>query len=97
MAKVKKRNPVTQRKLSQIDPNDLLALAAERVDLPEVPMVLDYQDDVDTLCIHFEGNVSPTLVDDDFENGVIGIYKGKELVGIEILDISGQLEHSNPK
>lgn len=97
MAKVKKRNPVTQRKLSQLDPDDLLALAAKRVDLPEVPMVFDYQDDVDTLCIHFEGNVSPILVDDDFENGVIGIYKGKELIGIEILDISGQLEHANPK
>ena len=76
---------------------ELLALAAERVELPDVPMVLDYQDDVDTLCIRFQGPVSSTLIEDDEENGVIGIYQGRKLVGIEILDITGQLEFADPR
>ncbi len=82
----------------EIESDGLIALAAERVELPDVPMRLDYQDDVDTLCIRFEGNVSSSLLSemDESENGVIGIYEGKKLVGLEILDITGQLEHANP-
>lgn len=99
MAKVKKKNSGARRKPVRRDSNALLALAAERVNLPDVPMRLDYQDDVDTLCILFEAKVSPTLVgeDDELENGVIGIYKGTRLVGLEILDITGQLKYANPK
>ena len=95
---MKKRNSVAGRRVTALDTNALLALAAERFNLPDVPMRLDYQDDVDTLCIHFEGKVNSTLVDDEdeLENGVIGIYNGKKLVGIEILDITGQLKNAHP-
>ena len=82
---------------SRLTCEELLALAAERVELPDVPMVLDYQDDVDTLCIRFQGPVSSTLIEDDDESGVIGIYQGRKLVGIEILDITGQLEFADPR
>ena len=98
MAKIKKKNPVAHRRAAPLDINILLTLAAERIELPDVPMRLDYQDDVDTLVIHFGARVSPNLVsnDDEIENGVIGIYDGRKLVGLEILDISGQLKHVNP-
>ncbi len=98
MAKVKRKNPVTQKRVGKVDMSHLLARVTERVSLPNVPMRFDYQDDVDTLHIRFEGNVSPSLVreDDELENGIIGIYEGKKLVGLEILDISGQLEYVNP-
>jgi len=46
-------------------------------------MRYEYQDDVDTLVILFE-------------EGVVGIYEGKKLVGVEILDITGGLAHANP-
>jgi len=95
---VKRRNPAAKSMAEEIESDGLIALAAERVELPDVPMRLDYQDDVDTLCIRFEGNVSSSLLSetDESENGVIGIYEGKKLVGLEILDITGQLEHANP-
>lgn len=96
MAKVKRKNPLLQ---SKPDLKALSALAAKRIDLPAVPMTFDYQDDVDTLCIHFQQPVSPALVneDDEQEKGIIGIYDGKKLVGVEILDISGQLEYADPR
>jgi hypothetical protein len=77
----------------------LFDLASERIALPDgVTMRFDYQDDVDTLCIRFKGDVSSSLVSktDETESGVIGIYEGKKLVGLEILDITGQLEYANP-
>ncbi len=98
MAKVKRKNPVAQRRVNAPDMSDILARVRERIALPNVPMRLDYQDDVDTLCIRFEGNVSSSLVseDDELENGVIGIYEGRKLVGLEVLDITGQLDHAHP-
>ncbi len=99
MAKVKTKNPVAQKRVNKMDVADLYERASERIALPDdVTMRFDYQDDVDTLCIRFEGNVSSSLVSetDELENGVIGIYEGKKLVGLEILDFSGQLEYANP-
>jgi hypothetical protein len=98
MAKVKRRNAATQERSDKTDMSDILARVSERIALPRVPMRFDYQDDVDTLCIHFEGTVSPSLVseEDEIENGVIGIYDGRKLVGLEILDITGQLAHAHP-
>ena len=98
MAKIKNKNPVARRRAAMLNTDALLALVAERIELPDVPMRLDYQDDVDTLIIHFGALVSPNLVsdDDEIENGVIGIYNGRKLVGLEILDISGQLKYANP-
>lgn len=78
--------------------SDILARVSQRIELPHVPMRVDYQDDVDTLCIRFESSVSSSLLSEDNElgNGVIGIYKGSKLVGLEILNVSGQLEYVNP-
>lgn len=92
MAKVKRNNPVAQRRISAPDMSNILARVSGRIALPHVPMRFDYQDDVDMLCIRFEEDVSSSLVsaDDELENGVIGIYEGKKLVGLEILDISGR-------
>ncbi len=95
MAKVKKKNPVASS--STPTTKKLLALAAERVELPDAQMKLDYQDDVDTLCILFQSPVSSSLIEENDENGVIGIYQGQKLIGIEILDITGQLEFADPR
>ena len=59
----------------------------------------DYRDDAGTLVILFEEEVRPSLVRgplNDFEEGVVGIYKGRKLVGVEILDINGGLAQANP-
>jgi len=103
MAKLKTKNGATpQVKIPMmpkgVEHSDILARVSERIALPRVPMRFDYQADVDTLCIHFEGAVSRSLVseDDELENGVIGIYDGRKLVGLEILDITGQLAHAHP-
>ena len=75
---------------------EIIARAHERVELPDVAMDYDYQDDVGMLSILFAEAVSPSRVATDDEKGVIGIYKGKKLVGVEILDITGGLAHANP-
>ena len=78
---------------------DLLGLARGRVVLPDVDIELDYQDDVDTLIIRFKNPVSEELLEClDDEAGVLPIYNPAltELVGIEILDICGQLQYADP-
>jgi Protein of unknown function (DUF2283) len=77
---------------NQQDNAELLALARKRVRLPDVPMELDYQDDVDTLCIRFTNAISPELFEESLEDGVIALYEDNEIVGVEILDISGQMD-----
>jgi len=75
---------------------ELLALAATRVELPDAPMELDYQDDVDTLYISLKKNANPTHSETKLDDSVIYDYENDTLVGIEILDISGQLKYANP-
>ena len=92
---------MAQRKLKQhvIQPpstEDLLALAATRVKLPDVPLELDYQDDVDTLYIRLKKHARPTHSEAQLDDSVIYDYENDTLVGIEILDISGQLKYANP-
>src|SRR5438094_3748175 len=70
----------------------LLSLARKRVQLPNIPVELDYQDDVDTLCIRFGQPVNSDSIKDDPENGVIWLYEGEKLVGVEILDITDQMD-----
>ena len=70
----------------------LIDLARKRVLLPNVPVELDYQDDVDTLCIRFGQPVDSDSIKDDPEAGVVGLYEGEKLVGVEILDITGQMD-----
>jgi uncharacterized protein YuzE len=92
---------MTQRQLKQavIQPpsnEELLALAATRVKLPDAPLRLDYQDDVDTLYISLKKNANPTHSETKLDDLVIYDYENDTLVGIEILDISGQLKYANP-
>ena len=75
---------------------ELLAFAAKRVELPDVPLDLDYQDDVDTLYISLKKNANPTHSKTNMDDSVIYDYENDTLVGIEILDISGQLKYANP-
>ncbi len=75
----------------------LLALAARRIELPDAPLRLDYQDDVDTLYIALKENAKPTHSETTEDDSVIYDYENDTLVGIEILDISGQLEYANPR
>lgn len=80
------------------DEQRLMRLAAERgVALPDVPMTLDYQADVDLLSIRFAQPVAPDAITDDDELGVVGIYDNGDLVGVEILDVTGNLEHADPQ
>jgi len=88
-----------QRRVGSPSGSDLLDLARERVDLPDVDIELDYQDDVDTLIIRFKKPITEALLESlDDEAGVLPIYNAPltELVGIEILDISGQLQFAEP-
>ena len=78
------------------NPEELLALAATRITLPTVPLELDYQDDVDTLYISLKKNARPTHSESNLDDSVIYDYENDTLVGIEILDISGQLKYANP-
>jgi uncharacterized protein YuzE len=92
---------MAQRRLKQtaIEPpssEELLALAARRVELPVTPFRLDYQDDVDTLYISLKQNAHPTHSEAQLDDSVIYDYENDTLVGIEILDISGQLKYANP-
>ena len=92
---------MAQRQLEQsvIQPpstEELLALAATRVELPDAQLELDYQDDVDTLYISLKKNANPTHSETKLDDSVIYDYENDTLVGIEILEISGQLKYANP-
>ncbi len=76
--------------------DELLRAASGRVSLPPDELWLDYQDDVDTLYIRLKEKTQPTRSESDLDDAVIFDYEGEELVGIEILDITGQLKYANP-
>lgn len=69
--------------------DELLRLAAERVELPAGPLWVEYEDDVDLLVIKLKEHARSTHSDDDLERGLIFDYEGDELVAIEILDLYG--------
>jgi uncharacterized protein YuzE len=75
---------------------ELLKAARRRVSLPPGELWLDYQDDVDTLYIRFKEKTKPTRSESDVDDLVVFDYEGEELVGIEIMDITGQLKYANP-
>ncbi len=90
--------------MAQIEPRgivipsqeELLSAARRRVNLPTGELWLDYQDDVDTLYIRLKEKTQPTRSKSDFDEGIVFDYEGEELVGIEIMDITGQLKYANP-
>jgi uncharacterized protein YuzE len=75
---------------------ELLSAARRRVSLPPGELWLDYQDDVDTLYVRLKEKTRPTHSKSDFDEGVVFDYEGEELVGIEIMDVTGQLKYANP-
>jgi uncharacterized protein YuzE len=75
---------------------ELLNAARGRVTLPPGELWLDYQDDVDTLYISLKNKTRPTHRESNIDDGVVFDYEGEELVGIEIMDITGQLKYANP-
>ena len=77
-----RRQPLTA------DPNRLLTLATRRVKIPALPFRVEYDADVDTLYIRFKDGVSTTHSKDDPDNGLVYDYRGRSLIGIEILDAS---------
>jgi uncharacterized protein YuzE len=76
--------------------HELLEAARGRVNLPPSELWLDYQDDVDTLYIRLKEKTQPTRSESDLDEAIIFDYEGEELVGIEIMDITGQLKYANP-
>jgi len=77
--------------------DELLAAARERVDLPPGKLWLDYQDDVDTLYVRLKEKTHPTHSKSNLDEMIVFDYEGEELVGIEIMDITGQLKYANPR
>ena len=75
---------------------ELLRAARRRVSVPPGELWLDYQDDVDTLYIRLKEKTQPTRSESNVEDMVVFDYEGEELVGIEIMDITGQLKYANP-
>ena len=75
---------------------ELLEAARCRVSLPPGELWLDYEDDVDTLYIRLKEKTQPNRSESDFDNGVVFDYEEEELVGIEIMDVTGQLKYANP-
>jgi uncharacterized protein YuzE len=75
---------------------ELLRAARLRVNLPPGELWLDYQDDVDTLYIRLKEKTQPTRSESDFDDMIVFDFEGEELVGIEIMDVTGQLKHANP-
>jgi len=74
---------------------ELLKAARRRVSLPLGELWLDYHDDVDTLYIRLKEKTQPTRSESNFDDMVVFDYEGKEMVGIEIMDITDQLKYAN--
>jgi uncharacterized protein YuzE len=51
---------------------------------------------VDTLYISLKEETHPTHSKSDVDDLVVFDYEGEELVGIEIMDVTGQLKYANP-
>ena len=76
-------------------PSRLLVSAAQRIQIPTLPVRVEYDADVDILYLRFREDVAPTRSKGDIEKGVVYDYCGKELIGIEILNAS-QPSESQP-
>lgn len=79
---------MARRKPMSVDPNHLLTVATRRIKIPALPFRVEYDADVDTLYLRFKEGVSPTHSKDDPDRGVVYDYRGRSLIGIEILDAS---------
>ncbi|MBI2180812.1 MAG: DUF2283 domain-containing protein [Deltaproteobacteria bacterium] len=65
----------------------MLKSLAHLLQLPKTHMWLDYDEEADTLYVHFEDKPASTH-SEIRDDGVILDYKGRRLVGVTILDAS---------
>jgi uncharacterized protein YuzE len=79
---------MARRRPMSVDPNHLLTVATRRIKTPALSFRVEYDADVDTLYLRFKDGVSPTHSKDDPGRGVVYDYRGRSLIGIEILDAS---------
>ena len=84
------------RTIISLGKEELLRAARRRVSLPPGELWLDYKDAVDTLYIRLKEKTKPTHSKSDIDDLVVFDHEGEELVGIEIIDITGQLRYANP-
>lgn len=54
-----------------MNPSRLLIRAAQRVEIPALPVRIDYDADVDTLYLRFKEGGRPTHSEDDAEKGIV--------------------------
>ena len=80
-------NSMAKEAIAEKSLGHLLKAVAHLVQLPKHRMWLDYDEEVDALYVHFVDNPSSTH-SEMREDGVIFDYKGKELVGVTVMDAS---------
>ncbi len=79
---------MARRRSVKPSPSSLLAIAAQRIELPALPVRISYDAEADTLYLKFREDLQPNRTTDDLENGVIFDYHNRTLVGVELLAAS---------
>lgn len=80
---------MAQRRLAKSQDEEVLRLAAQRVELPKGEFSYSYYSDADVLAIHLKDHPKPTRTEDDMDRGLVFNYEGRKLVSIEVLDLYG--------
>jgi hypothetical protein len=80
---------MAKRLVKETAEEELLRLAAGRVELPPGELLLKYEADVDMLAVVLDPATPSTHSEDDQRHGLIFNYAGKKLVSIEVLDLYG--------
>lgn len=78
------------RKRLKINPSALLVSAAQRLELPALPIAIRYDAEADTLYLKFRDDLAANRTTDDLEKGLIYDYHNRTLVGVEMLAASHQ-------
>lgn len=76
----------------KVSPSALLANAAQRVELPALPVRINYDAEADTLYLKFREDLQPNRTTDDLENGLVFDYHNRTLVGVEVLAASQHVQ-----
>lgn len=79
---------MARRRAIKINPSAMLISAAQRVELPELPVQIKYDSETDTLYLKFRDDLKADRTDDDLEAGLVYDYHGKTLIAIEIINAS---------
>jgi len=75
----------------KINPSAMLINAAQRFELPALPVRLNYDPETDTLYLKFREDLEANRTTDDLENGLVFDYHNRTLVGVEVLNASAML------